>query len=214
MRINWKIKLLIINLQFKLLLYIICTLNKKKYRLCLIATTEAITKWWIQQVLRARAVFMQFSTDLILLLQIWPETCPLSVDVKPLVLMRRPGSRVIMEACDGRVSYRTNGGHRSRPRLVPLQPFNRPSELRAPLSSCLSSSLIVGRGLIYTSDKICAAAYTHKHTQALLHTLHTTAVDQWCCDMCVSQLRHLLFDYSSSYLCRNTGNSLISYSLI
>lgn len=113
-----------------------------------------------------------FSTDLILLLQIWPGTCPLSVDVKPLVLMRRPGSRVIMEACDGRVSYRTNRGHRSRPRLVSRQPSNRPSELRGPLCSCLSLSLIVGTGLIYTSEKICAAAYTQTHA-----LLHTTAVD-------------------------------------
>lgn len=127
---------------------------------------------------------MQFRTDLSLLSQIWPETCQLSVDVKPLLLMRRPGSRVIVEACDGSVSYRANGGRRSWPRLVPRQASNRPSELCAPLSSCLSLSLIVGRGLIYTGDKICAAAYTHKRTHTFLHTLHNTAGDQWCCDMC------------------------------
>lgn len=127
----------------------------------------ASTKRRIQQVLGARTVLTQLRTDSILLLQIWPETCPLSVDAEPLALMRRPGSRAIMEACDGWVCYRTNGGHRSRPRPVPRQRSNRPSELRAPLPSCLSTSLIAGRGLIYTGDKMCTPARTHTHTAAV-----------------------------------------------
>lgn len=116
--------------------------------------------------------------------QIWPETCQLSVDVKPPALMRRPGSRAIMAACDGGVSYHTNGGHRSRPSVVPRRPSNRLSGLpvsRRPPSR-LSSHLIVGRGLICTGDKIRAAAFTRMHARSF----YTPAVDPWCCDMCAT----------------------------
>lgn len=126
------------------------------------------------------SVCMQSSTDL--LSQIRPETCRLSVDVKPLVLMRRPGSRVIMEACDGwgSLSYK-----RGSPLSTPSCASNRPSELRAPLCSCLSWSLIVGRGLIYTSDKICAAPYT-LFTQRLSTSDAAVCVCVCGCHSCVT----------------------------
>lgn len=80
------------------------------------------------------------------------ETCQLSVDVKPLVLMRRPGSRAIMV----RVSYQTNKGCCSQPSLVPRWPSNRPSGLPArhpPNVSVLGPYRTV-RSLICSDDKM------------------------------------------------------------
>ena len=126
-------------------------------------------------------------------------------------LLRRPGSRAIMAACDGGVSYHTNGGRRSRPPNTPschAGPSNRPSWLRAPPSSCLSSDLIVGSGLICTGDKIRA---THTHTHTHIHfdavlTLLLSTVDA----VRRLQLRHSLLHIIHFDLfyqtCRNTGN--------
>lgn len=143
--------------------------------------------------------------------QIWPETCQLSVDVKPPALMRRPGSRAIMAACDGGVSYHTNGGRRSRPSLVPRRPSNRPSGLpvsRRPPSR-LSSHLIVGRGLICTGDKIRAAAFTRMHART--HFLHSCRrpVMLWYACNCVTYL-----DYSFRTFKLKCWELPIFYSLI
>lgn len=82
------------------------------------------------------------------------------------VLMSGPGAAAIMAARDAALVIVQTGGSPASTPLVPRRLCNRPSGLRAPPPSCLSSDLIVSGGLICPGDKMCVAEYTRMHAHS------------------------------------------------
>lgn len=118
--------------------------------------------------------------------EIRPETCQLSVDVKPLVLMRRPGSRAIM----ARVSYQTNEGCCSQPSLVPRWPSNRPSGLPARCRPNVSvlGPYRMGRGLIFSDDNMVMLWYVCNCVTLLRQVVHSELFMQKSWELPISYL--------------------------